>query len=447
MSLTKKILSNTFIQMFWRITTALMAIISVKLITSTLWVEWYWQYATVYEFLALFAVAWDFWIYTVALREMSSKLWDNLNEKKNKAVSFIYQNILWLRIVLMSFFMLLAVWIWFLIPAYQGTLIPMWILITSIAVFLNLIYSISTSILQLHLKMTYSTIALIIWKIFSVWIIFYWAFFIDSKDESFFTFLFAWILWHLVMLWITFFYAKRFSDISPKFNYDYWWEIFKKAAPYWVAIILWTIYFKIDVFLLSILKDSSQVWIYSVWIRIVEVFAVLPMFFMNSLLPSLTKAVENNLDKSKKNINKLAEKLMNQAFFFMLWTWSILILWTYLFSTLIIKIVSSEEFLSWRQFEYWADYILVLLMIAMFFSFFSIMFSIAFVAFKKQKTVLIINILWVSLNLILNLIYIPEYWYIAAAWTSIISEIFVFILSFIFFQRVLKFFPDIKKIF
>ena len=423
-----------------------MAIISVKLITMTLWVDGYWEYATVYEFLWLFAVAGDFGIYTVALREMSSKLWENnlKNNLKNTEVSFIYQNILWLRIVLMWIVMSIAVWIWFLIPAYQGTLIPIGILITSIAVFLNLIYSISTSILQLHLKMQYSTIALIAGKILSVWIIFYWAFFLDSwadnYTESFFTFLFAWVFWHLLMLWITFFYAKRFSDISPKFNFSYWKEIFKKAAPYWLAIILWTIYFKIDIFLLSILKNSDEVWIYAVWIRIVEVFAVLPMFFMNSVLPSLTKFVE------KRDFN-WARNIMNKSFFFMLFTWLPLVIWTYFFSSLIIKIVSSWDFLSWAKFEHWADYILVLLMIAMFFSFFSIMFSIAFVAFKKQKIVLIINILWVSLNLILNLIYIPEFWYIAAAWTSIISEIFVFILSFIFFQKVLKFYPDLWEIF
>jgi len=427
--------------MFWRITTALMAIISVKLITSTLWVEWYWQYATVYEFLALFAVAGDFWIYTVALREMSSKLWGDPDNKslKNPAVSFIYQNILWLRIVLMAFFMAIAVWIWFMIPAYQDTLIPMWILITSIAVFLNLIYSISTSILQLHLKMSYSTIALIVWKIVSVWVIFYWAFFMDSKDESFYTFLIWWILWHLVMLWLTFFYAKKFTNIFPKFNLDYWWEIFKKAAPYWIAIILWTIYFKIDVFLLSILRSPEEVWIYSVWIRIVEVFAVLPLFFMNSVLPTLTQAVENNKEK--------IVSIMNKSFFFMLAAWLPLVIWTFFFSELAIKIISSEEFLSWWLFEYWADYTLVLLMIAMFFSFFSIMFSIAFVAFKKQKLVLWINILWVLLNIILNLYYIPQFWYIAAAWTSIVSEVFVFILSFLFFQKVLKFFPNPRKIF
>ena len=55
-----------------------MALVSVKLITLTLWVDWYWDYATVYEFLALFAIAWDFWIYTVALREMASNLKNNI---------------------------------------------------------------------------------------------------------------------------------------------------------------------------------------------------------------------------------------------------------------------------------------------------------------------------------------------------------------------------------
>jgi len=333
MSIAKKIIGNTFIQMFWRITTALMAIIAVKLITSTLWVEWYWTYAVVYEFLALFAVAWDFWIYTVALREMSEK-WDN-----KKEVSFIYQNILWLRITLMAIFMWIAVISAFFIPQYQNTLIPIWVLITSIAVFLNLINSIATSILQLHLKMTYATISLIVWKIISILIILYWAFFLESNTTAFFVFLIAWIFWHITMLWISLFYAKKYTNILPKFNFNYWIEIFKKAAPYWVALILWTIYFKVDVFLLSLLRNTNEVWIYAVWIRIVEVFTVLPMFFMNSILPSLTKAIEEKKEK--------VDAIFQLSFNFMLVTWLPLIIWSFLVSKFIIWIVSSKEFLSW----------------------------------------------------------------------------------------------------
>ena len=455
MSLAKKIIGNTFIQMFWRITTALMAIIAVKLITSTLWVDWYWTYAVVYEFLALFAVAWDFGIYTVALREMSEKLnenslwknnWENLEQKKldskkeknngffNKKVSFIYQNILWLRITLMAIFMIIAVISAFLIPKYQWTLIPMWILISSVAVFLNLVNSIAGSILQLHLKMTYATIWLIIGKIVSISIILYWAFFVESNTTAFFIFLIAGIFWHFVMLWISLFYAKKYSDIFPKFNFEYWIEIFKKAAPYWVALILWTIYFKVDVFLLSLLKNTDEVWIYAVWIRIIEVFTVLPMFFMNSILPSLTKTIENNWKK--------IDEIMQLCFNFMLLTGLPLVIWTFLVSKFIIWATSSPEFLSWARFELWADVVLYLLMTAMFFSFFSTFISILMVAFKKPKLVLFINLIWVILNLILNLIYIPKYWYISAALTSILSELLIVVLWFILIQKIHKFTPN-----
>jgi len=469
MSLAKKILGNTFIQMFWRITTALMAIIAVKLITSTLWVEWYWTYTIVYEFLALFAVAWDFGIYTVALREMSEKLSEkndchfhsstchsreNGNPGKNKKVSFIYQNILGLRITLMAIFMLIAVTSAFFIPQYQNTLIPVWVLITSIAVFLNLVNSIATSILQLHLKMTYATFALISWKIISISVIVYWAFFLESNTTAFFTFLIAGILWHLMMLWISLFYAKKFTNILPKFNFDYWIEIFKKAAPYWVALILWTIYFKVDVFLLSLLRDTDEVWIYAVWIRVIEVFTVLPMFFMNSVLPSLTKAIESNWTKNSLKNNKHLDSstgsewqkvnaILQLSFNFMLITWLPLIIWTFLVSKFIIWIVSSEEFLSWARFELWADVVLFLLMIAMFFSFFSTLISISMVAFKKPIMVLFVNITWVILNLVLNLIYIPKYWYISAGITSIISEILIVTIWFILLQKVHKFIPNL----
>ena len=415
-----------------------MALISVKLITQTLWVDWYWVYATVYEFLALFAIAWDFWIYTVALREMASKLKNNAlwkNIEKSKDVSHIYQNVLGLRIALMTLFMGIAIIAGFLIPKYHWTLIPYWIIVCSIAVFTNLVNSMATSILQLHLRMTYSTYSLIIWKIISVSIIAYWAFFTSPNSTSFFIFLLAWVIGHGVMLGLSLFYAKKFTDISPKFNFKYWKEIFSKAAPYWIALILWTIYFKIDVVLLSLLRNNEEVWIYAVGLRVIEVFTVLPIFFMNSVLPSLTKAIENAREK--------ITPLLQFSFQFMAITSIPLVLWSLLINKFIIETVSSSDFVSWAKFELWWDFALSLLMIAMLFSFFSNFISVALVAFKKQKTVLLINAVWVTINIILNLIYIPKYWFPAAAITSIISEFMIFVTWFYLFQKTFCFFPKL----
>ena len=478
MSLAKQIVSNTFIQMLWRVTTALMALIAIKLITTTIWVWGYWIYTTVYEFLALFAIAWDFGIYTIALREMASKLklrvpatcvipakagiWisgedsrlrgndkslrgndrglrgNDTNTLYSKEISFIYQNVLWLRIVLIIIFM--GIWIIsaFLIPKYQWTLIPYWVLITSLTVIANLVNSMATSILQLHLRMTYATYSLILWKIVAVWLIAYWAFFIKWEDPAFFFFLIAWVIWNSVMLWFSLFFAKKFTDILPKFNLKYWKEIFKKSAPYWIALILWTLYFKIDVIFISLLRTNEEVWVYAIGLRIIEVFTVLPIFFMNSVLPSLTRAIESSKEKIKN--------LLQLSFQFLAIAWIPLIFWSILVSEFIIRSVSSDEFVSWGIFTHWWDVILILLMIAMVFSFFSNFISISFVAFKEQKKVLIINSIWVIVNIVLNLIYIPKYWFIAAWFTSIISEITIFIFWFILFQKTYSFIPKIIPI-
>lgn len=529
--------------MIGRITTALMALVSVKLITSTLWVEWYWVYATIYEFLGLFAVAGDFGIYTVALREMSSHLgndagssfwsrlageesirselnktkhkncnsWESENIelnldpslhsgwRKNPNISFIYQNIMWMRIVLMILVMWIAIITAFSIPQYQWTLIPIWVVITAIAVFANLTFSMATSILQLHLKMEYWTYALVVGKIISVIMIAYWAFFTEWWSNAFFIFLWAWVIWHIIMLWMSLLYAKRYTEIIPKFDFDYWKEIFKKAAPYWVALILWTIYFKINVTFLSLLRSNEEVWIFAVWIRIIEVFTVLPIFFMNSILPSLAKEIEKpssswesttteeyivrhvewnetsikseNYKNLQQNCNnwfyknnyarmdpslhsgwQLAEKegklhaLLNFSFQFMLITGLPLVLGTHLISKEIITLVSSVEFVSWHKYALWWDFALELLIIAMFFSFFSNFISVCFVAFQKQNKVLFINLLWVIINVILNWIYIPKYGFPAAWVVSIISEAIIFISWFILFQQTYRFIPKFTPI-
>lgn len=421
MSMNKKIIWNTAVQMVWRILTAILALVSVKLITKTLGVEWYGIYATIYEFLALFAIAGDFGIYTVALRDMA---------KDRDKAPYIFQNILWLRGVLMAIVMLISVLVVYLVPKYQGTLIPSWVLITAIAVYVNLVYWIVTTILQLHLKMEYSTYGLVWGKIFSVAIIAYWAFFETEYSSSFYVFLYSGIIGNLVMLWITVYYCKRFTPISPKFDFKYWLELFARAAPYWIALILGTIYVKISIIFLSIYRSHEEVWLFAIWIRLVEVFTVLPMFFMNSILPSLTEEVA----KLKSWIHKV-DSVMNFTFSFMMITSLPLVLGSYLISKDLISLVASKDFLSWWQYLYGWDTVLMLLMTAMFFSFFSNAVSVSFIAFNKQKSVLFMNTLWVIVNIILNILFIPSYWFIAAWIISIISEITILVAWIILFRH------------
>ncbi|MBT7483850.1 oligosaccharide flippase family protein, partial [Candidatus Peregrinibacteria bacterium] len=115
MSMARKILSNTFIQVAGKIAGALVSVAIVKLITNFLSVDGYGQYVAIFEFLAFFGIAADLGLFTIAVREMA---------KDEKKTEFIIGNILSLRFILSISTMSLAVLAAFLIPQYSDTFIP-----------------------------------------------------------------------------------------------------------------------------------------------------------------------------------------------------------------------------------------------------------------------------------------------------------------------------------
>ncbi len=76
--------------------------------------------------------------------------------------------------------------------------------------------------------------------------------------------------------------------------------------PYGVALFLSVVYFKVDIILLSILewqdKADISIALYSLPMKIIEVLMVIWWFYLNSILPSLTKFYAN---KDKKALNSL----------------------------------------------------------------------------------------------------------------------------------------------
>ena len=62
MSIARKILENTFIQVFGKIVTAGLSVVVLKIISGYLGTAGYGDYTTVYQFLAFFGIAADFGI-------------------------------------------------------------------------------------------------------------------------------------------------------------------------------------------------------------------------------------------------------------------------------------------------------------------------------------------------------------------------------------------------
>jgi O-antigen/teichoic acid export membrane protein len=425
MSTARKILSNTVAQILGKAVLALLGLAVVKISTSYLSVEGYGQYVLVYEFLAFFGIAADLGLFTIAVKEMS---------KDESRIPKIIGNILSLRTILIVFTMTAAILSVFLIPKYSDTRIPIGVAIASLTVFLTIINGTITSVLQTKLKMGRAALATILGKIvsvgFMVYIVFYG--FPQDSETGFYMLIAAGIIGNLVMLLTTHYYVRKITPLEYRFDFVIWKEVFIKALPYGLALILTTIYFRIDTILISFIRNDREVGVYGVAMRMLEQLTILPLYFMNSVLPVLTRTIQESKERY--------QQVIKYAFDFLAALSVPMVVGGVILAYPIIFIVSTPEFLS-RVSEgfYGSDIAFQILIFALLFQFLSTLFAFILISVNKQSRLLYINAVCVIFNLITNLIFIPYYGFIGAAVTSVISEFFILTATYFTAKKYLDF--------
>ncbi len=449
MSIARKILENTFIQVLGKLITAGLSILVLKIISGYLGTSGYGDYTTVYQFLAFFGIIADFGIYTITVKEMS---------RDESRIPVILGNVMGLRTFLAIVAMLLAVLTVFLIPRYSDTLIPLGVLIATLATIITLLNGTISSVLQVHLKMQYATIGLVIGKVASVlymgWVAYYA--FAGNLAAGFYHLLFAGVIGNLTMFLITTYYVRRYCKITYKFDFSYWKKIFITSLPFGVALILNTIYFRLDVILMTFLLPHSQtlpepttaclktlcsdteIGLYGVAMRMLEMLVIIPVYFMNSVLPVMTRYIEEQSQKIRQ--------LMQYSFDFLVATGLPILIGGYILSRPIIHFISDPEFLSGTVFEFGSDVAVRLLMFAMLFSFLNALFGFTLVVLNKQVKLMFINAGAVVFNLIGNFLVIPVWGFRGAAVTSVISEVIILIFTYWAAQKLLGFHLSVRTL-
>ncbi len=448
MSIARKILENTFVQVLGKLVTAALSIVVLKIITSYLGTAGYGDYTTIYQFLAFFGILADFGIYTITVKEMS---------RDESKIPMILGNVMGLRTFLVIFSMGLAILMAFLIPSYSDTLIPIGILIATLTTFVTLLNGTISSVLQVHLKMQYATVGLMIGKLISVLYMAWVAYIAFTNDlvNGFYHLLWSGVIGNLVMLLITAYYVRRFTKITYQFNYSYWKKIFVTALPFGVAVILNTIYFRIDIILMSFLLPHSQtlanpeacktmlcsdteIGLYGVAMKFLEMLVIIPVYFMNSVLPIMTKYIEQG--------NQKLRRVIQYSFDFLMATASPIVAGGFILAIPITHFVSNKTFLSGSDFTFGSDKAIQILVFALFFSFLNALFGITLVAMNRQIKLMYINAIAVVFNLITNLMFIPHFGFRGAAITSVFSEFIILILAYIVTKKVLGFHLSIKTL-
>jgi len=415
-SLARKIFSNTAWQVIGKFITAVLGIVSIKFITNYLSRSTYGEYTTIYDYTALFAIIADFGLFTIAVREMAHH--GNKIEK-------ILGNVLSIRTVLAVAALGLGFFVTFLIPAYRGTPIPMGVGIVSIATVITLIAGTMSSLLQYHLKMFWTSIALSIGKIVTVGyiVLTITVFYPNDPAAGFPHLLTAWIIGGLITVLITYRAASKLAVVRFRFELDFWKDILIKALPYGLALMLGTIYFRMGTIVLSLLGEKEQVGLFGVPMRFVEILQIVPHYFMNSVLPILTASIVVNRQR--------AEKIVRYALNTMVTLSLPILMGGFMLSWQLTAAVSSPEFLTHRAADgaviYGSDLALRILLGALVFTFLHVVFTYVLVAKGQQKLVLVANGIGATINILLNVILAPRYGFVGAALSVVGTEIVMFV--------------------
>ncbi len=443
--IARKILFNTVAQVVAKVVVGLFSVIILKMLTTYLGKQGYGIYKSIYEYLALFAIVADMGLYTVGVREMS---------KDPDKEAMVLGNMMSARTLVIVVISVVAFGAAFVIDEYRGTVAPYAVALAAVgSVFAILTGTVSTA-LQVHLKMDKNSLGSVVGKLVSLAymaMVIYWFFphgcapgqvlFLNNSgaacavsDTAFLQLIGAGLLGNAVMYLVTAYFAGRLVRIRYRLDWWFWKEVLWKALPYGIALILNQVYFRIgSVMLLNTPGfGASYVATYSAPSTMLEAAGIVPLYFMNAILPFLTRALHAK-DGSHKPI-------IQNSFDFLMMSALPIVTGTFILAYQFIYLITTPEFLTnWATGYVGSDIVLQILIIALLFSFLNGLFGYVLVASEHQDKLLVRNLIGAALTVLLTWLWIPAWGVRGAAFANIITEFYIFVASFLLARRYIDF--------
>jgi len=224
---------------------------------------------------------------------------------------------------------------------------------------------------------------------------------------------------------ISLFLVKKFiKNIAPLFDWQFVRKCFTEAWPVSLTLAVNLVYFRFDSFALTSIKSFTDVGIYNFAYSIFQAALVVPTFIMNGLYPLMIDQLLTNREKFFSYFKKAAVALLG-----------ISVLGTFL--TIILSHTVITLLAGRNDFE---SSVVVLKILSLGFpSFFiSSLLMWTLILFKRYKTMLLIYLVGLLFNISANLIFIPQYSYIASAWITGISECLILVIQIIVLIPILR---------
>jgi O-antigen/teichoic acid export membrane protein len=407
---TKSIASSTLWQIGSQATMAVLSAVSAKFVALALSQQLAGHYNSVYGYLQIFAILADFGLYAVSVRELSAA----------KDTQRVLGALVTIRFGIATIALGSAVLIAWLIPAWQGTPLPLGITVTAFVPFFTLLAGVLRTVFQVQYKMHYVFIAEVAQRILTVSLMTIVILLGIRSSESVDVlqyFLFVGVVGAALLFGLSLVFASRMMVIRPVFDASVLLPLLKKAMPYGVAFLCIALYRQFDLTMIALLRSDFplQNALYGFALRVAEMTYLIPTFLLNSTLPLLS-------EKSLRG--ESVTDLLQRTFFALLAMSGASSLFAFFWARPIMQVLTADRYLATLG-NPGSDTALHFLALPMFCNAI-ILFSFYLLLSKHAwKPLVLTMIVGVLLSLGLNLSLIPTSGFLGAIRASTIVQLFL----------------------
>ena len=217
---------------------------------------------------------------------------------------------------------------------------------------------------------------------------------------------------------------KYISKLLPSFDFNFIKKTLLEVWPISAVIVLNLVYFRLDAFILARFYSYAEVGVYNLAYQIFQTLLVIPAFIMNSYYPLMLKNFSQDLDKFKINLTKACGMMLGAAV-----GGTIL---TIILAPWVIHLISGGKGFDGSALS------LQILSLGFPAFFLSSVLMWTLIILRRYKTMLVIYLAGLIINILLNLIFIPQYSYFAASWVTVLSEYFILLAQTVILVKYLK---------
>jgi O-antigen/teichoic acid export membrane protein len=401
--LRQKIAISVISQVVGQILMGLFGVVALRVMTNSLGLRGYGVYATIYAFVTTFSILTELGVNSIGIREIA-KSPDNAQE--------IISHNLGLRMTLSVFAIPVIFLIGILLYPHASSDLRFGILLLSVYLIFDAASSTASAYFSAKVRNEIpATLAVIRQIVFMVIVIG-----VAFLGWGLYGFLLAFIVSTAISASLTLWIMHKTLSAAPKFKLRIWRNFMKMSISVGVLTIIGTIYLKADSILLSVMKGTTAVGIYNVAYSLINVFIYFSGFLMGALIPSIATASAHEL----KNIIQKAFHVMG-VFAFLVLVGGVVV------RKDAVILVSNVHFAE-------ASMPFAILALATVFSYFFTIFSFASTALNKHHKMIYISVTTLFLNIGINLLVIPKFGLIGAAWATVLSEFVAVVLGYRLFH-------------